>query len=95
MIAAKRAEAETEDAALEKAGLRTMLSLEQLLKIVPLSPVTIWRLEKRGAFPRGSFVSENKKIWWLDEVIAWQGEVDGRRRGRRNHPARRSNSAKV
>jgi prophage regulatory protein len=87
-------QAETEDAALEKAGLRTMLSLEQLLKIVPLSAVSIWRLERRNAFPRGSYISANRKVWFLDEIIAWQSEVDGRGRGRRNHPARRSNSAK-
>jgi prophage regulatory protein len=82
-------EADPDDvAALEQSGLRTMLSLEQLLKIVPLSATTIWRLERRNAFPRGSYISANKKIWWLDEVIKWQGEVDGRGRGRRNHPTR-------
>ena len=78
--------AETEDVAV-KAGLRVMLSEEQLLQLVPLSKVSIWRLERRGQFPRGSFISANRKIWYLDEVIAWQREVDGRGRGRRNHPA--------
>jgi prophage regulatory protein len=88
MTAAKQVEAETEDSALEKAGLRTMLSLEQLLKFVPLSPTTIWRLERKNLFPRGSFIAPNKKIWWLDEIKKWQGEVNGRRRGQRNQPTR-------
>ena len=90
MIAA--AEPEAEDIALEKAGLRVMMSEAQVLKIVPVSTVTLWRMVKRGDFPPPTFITANKKIWWLDEVIAWQGEVDGR--GRRNHPARESNSSK-
>jgi prophage regulatory protein len=88
MIAAKRVEAETEDAALEKAGLRHMLSLEGVLKIVPVSAVTLWRMERKGLFPKGTFISPNKKIWWADEIRRWQSEVDGRGRGRRQHPTR-------
>ena len=44
--------------------------------------------EGEAAFPRGTFISPNKKIWWADEVVTWQREVDGRRRGRRQHPTR-------
>jgi prophage regulatory protein len=86
MIASKRVEAETQDSAPEKSGLRRMLSEAQVLAIVPVSSVTLWRMEKRGAFPRGTFIAPNKKIWWADEIAKWQCEVDGRRRGRRNHP---------
>jgi len=93
MIAA--AKPEEDIAALEKAGLRVMLSERQLQAILPFSPVTRWRLEKRGLFPKGTFISPNKKIWYLDEIIKWQAEVEGRGRGRRNHPARRSNSSKA
>ena len=89
----KPPEADPEEmAALEKVGLRRMLSEQQVLAIVPVSPVTLWRMEKRGEFPRGTFISSNKKIWYLDEVISWQTEVNGRGRGRRNH-LRRPNSA--
>ena len=92
MIAA--AEPEAKGIALEKAGLRVMLSETQVLKIVPVSTVTLWRMVKRGEFPSPTFITPNKKIWYLDEVIKWQTEVNGRGRGRRNHPARRSNSSK-
>ncbi|MET3992144.1 hypothetical protein BjapCC829_36490 [Bradyrhizobium barranii] len=81
-----RPQAENEDAT-DKAGLRVMLSEAQVLAVVPVSPVTLWRMERDGRFPRGTFISPNKKIWWADEIAAWQREVDGRRRGRRHHPS--------
>jgi predicted DNA-binding transcriptional regulator AlpA len=91
---APRPQAEKQDAtetqqpsgSVDKTGLRRMLSIEQVLAIVPVSAVTLWRMEKRGAFPRGSFISPNTKIWWADEIAAWQREVDGRRRGQQHHP---------
>ena len=97
MIAAKGQEIETEDVvALEKAGVRVMVNQEQLLTIVPVSAVTLWRMEKKGQFPRGTFISPNKKIWYLDEIKKWQSEVEGSRRGRRHHPTRTgSKSAKA
>ena len=67
-------------AEMEKAGVRIMLNERQLLQIVPLSAVTIWRLEKRGQFPRGSFISPNKRVWFRDEIIRWQEQVSGRGR---------------
>ena len=68
-----------------------MLNEAQVLKIVPVSPVTLWRMVKRREFPPPTFITPNKKVWFEDQVIKWQTEVDGRCRGRRNHPARRSN----
>jgi prophage regulatory protein len=93
MTPTERPQAEVEASA--PAGLRTMLSLEQLLKFVPFSAVTLWRLERGGQFPRGSFISPNKKIWWLDEIQSWQREVDGRRRGRRHHPGAKRDARKA
>jgi predicted DNA-binding transcriptional regulator AlpA len=80
--------------AAEPLGLRRMLNIEQVLAIVPVSEVTIWRNEKAGRFPRGSFISPNKKIWFEDEIIAWQRDVDGRRRGRRKKPKPRGTQSK-
>ena len=75
-------------AELEQAGLRKMLGEAQVLKIVPVSSVTLWRMVKRGEFPPPTFITPNKKVWFLDEVVQWQSEVNGRGRGRRHHPAR-------
>jgi predicted DNA-binding transcriptional regulator AlpA len=58
-----------------------MLNQEQVLEIVPVSPVTLWRMEKAGRFPRSTYISPNRRVWFADEVIAWQREIDGRARG--------------
>jgi prophage regulatory protein len=86
---AKRLEAEADDgAALEKAGLRRMLDEKEILKIIPISGTTLWRMQKRGLFPKATFISPNKRVWYLDEIRRWQSEVDGRGRGRRHRPTR-------
>jgi prophage regulatory protein len=36
-----------------------------------LSRSTIWRLERRGEFPRHRRISANVVAWMEDEVIAW------------------------
>ena len=86
MTVANRQQAETEDGAPDNSGLRVMLNEAQLLAIVPLSATTIWRLERKGQFPRSTYISPNRRVWFADEIANWQSEVDGRRRGRRNHP---------
>jgi predicted DNA-binding transcriptional regulator AlpA len=65
---------------------RRMLNEKQVLQIVPVSAVTLWRMEKRGAFPKGTYISPNRKVWFEDEIVAWQNEINGRGRGRRQHP---------
>jgi prophage regulatory protein len=66
-----------------------MLNEKQLLDIVPLSRTSIYRLEKAGKFPRSTYISANRRIWYEDEIVAWQNAVDefdprrGRGKGRR------------
>jgi predicted DNA-binding transcriptional regulator AlpA len=66
-----------------------MLNEKQVLDIVPLSRTSIYRLEKAGKFPRSTYISANRRIWYEDEIVAWQNAVDesnpsrGRGRGRR------------
>jgi predicted DNA-binding transcriptional regulator AlpA len=68
-----------------------MLNEKQVLDIVPLSRTSIYRLEKAGKFPRSTYISANRRIWYEDEIIAWQRAVDefnpnrGRGKGRRRH----------
>jgi prophage regulatory protein len=44
-------------------------------------------MEKAGKFPRSTYISPNRRIWYEDEIIAWQNAVDEfdprRRRGKR------------
>jgi prophage regulatory protein len=66
-----------------KSTPRKMLDEEQVLQIVPVSRTTLFRLEKRGGFPRSTYISPNRRIWYEDEIAAWQRSVDERdpRRG--------------
>jgi predicted DNA-binding transcriptional regulator AlpA len=61
-----------------------MLNQEQVLKIVPVGPVTLWRMEKAGRFPKATYISPNRRVWFADEIIRWQEQVKGRGRGRAN-----------
>jgi prophage regulatory protein len=84
MTAAKRVEAETEDGALDKSEPRRMLNEKQVLEIVPVGRTTLYRMEKAGRFPRSTYISPNRRVWFEDEIVAWQNVVDefDPRRGR-------------
>src|SRR5277367_4147342 len=98
MTAAKRVEAETDDgtAAADagggavKSGPRRMLNEKQVLEIVPVGRTTLYRMEKAGRFPKSTYISPNRRVWFEDEIIAWQHAVDefnpnrGRGKGRRH-----------
>ncbi|MFL5239321.1 MAG: helix-turn-helix transcriptional regulator [Rhizomicrobium sp.] len=90
MIAANRAEAEIDDGAPDKSGPRRMLSEKQVLEIVPVGRTTLYRMEKAGRFPKSTYISPNRRVWFEDEIVAWQNAVDeidpnrSRGRGRRS-----------
>src|ERR1700750_2367270 len=62
---------------------RRMLSERQVLELVPVSPSTLYRMEELGRFPKSTYVSPNRRLWFEEEIVAWQASIDGRRRGRR------------
>jgi prophage regulatory protein len=51
---------------------RKMLTLKQVLRIVPLSRSTVLAMEAAGRFPRGRMLSGNRKAWFEDEISHWQ-----------------------
>jgi prophage regulatory protein len=97
MIAAKGVEAETDDGTAaggagggaDKSGPRRMLNEAQVLALIPVSRTTLHRMTKTGRFPKGTYVSANRRLWFADEIEAWQAAVDefnpnrGRGKGRR------------
>jgi prophage regulatory protein len=42
---------------------------------VPVGRSTLWRMEKAGRFPRSTYISPNRRIWFEDEIIAWQKTI--------------------
>jgi len=93
MTAKKQPAAETEDGARNKSEPRRMLSEKQVLEIVPVGRTTLYRMEKAGRFPKSTSISPNRRVWFDDEIIAWQNAVDefnprrGRGKGRRQRVA--------
>jgi predicted DNA-binding transcriptional regulator AlpA len=77
---------ETQDPAPNESKPRKMLTEQEVLGAIPISGTTLWRLEKAGRFPKSSYISPGRRAWFLDEVIRWQTEINGRGRGRKNHP---------
>jgi predicted DNA-binding transcriptional regulator AlpA len=88
LIGATQPKAETEEVASEKSQPRRMLSEKQVLEIIPVGRTTLYRMEKTGRFPRSTYISPNRRVWFEDEIIAWQNAVDefnpnrGRGKGR-------------
>jgi predicted DNA-binding transcriptional regulator AlpA len=89
MSAAKQSDSETEEGAPDKSWPRRMLNEAQVLALIPVSRTTLHRMTKSGLFPKGTYVSANRRLWFADEVAAWQANVDqfnpnrGRGKGRR------------
>lgn len=77
------------DEAAEKTGPRRMLNEKQVLEIVPVGRTTLYRMEKAGKFPRSTYISPNRRVWFEDQITSWQSAVDefnpnrGRGKGRR------------
>jgi predicted DNA-binding transcriptional regulator AlpA len=62
---------------------RRMLTENLVLKIIPVSRRTLYRMLKHREFPPPVFPSPNKRFWFEDEVIAWQQALDEHGRLRR------------
>lgn len=90
MTVAKQVEADQEDRAPVKSEPRRMLNERQVLALVPVSRTTLFRLERKNRFPRSTYISPNRRVWFEDEIVAWQDGVDefnpsrGRGNGRRH-----------
>ena len=90
VIAARQSKAETEEVPPDKSGPRRMLAEKQVLEIVPVGRTTLYRMEKAGRFPKSTYISPNRRVWFEDEIVAWQNFVDefspnrGRGKGRRH-----------
>jgi len=52
---------------------RKMLSVEEVLDLIPISRSTLHRLERNGDFPPGRIVGAKGKVWFADEIADWQG----------------------
>jgi predicted DNA-binding transcriptional regulator AlpA len=52
-----------------------MLTIAQVLEIVPVGRTTLFKMEREGTFPASHYVSANRRFWYADEVAEWQATL--------------------
>ena len=50
---------------------RRVIRKRELFKMIPLSDVTVWRLEKKGEFPKRFTLGGRAVGWFADEIDEW------------------------
>lgn len=48
-----------------------LLSKKTVFAMVGLSDTTIWRMERRGEFPRRKQLSKNRVAWVKKDIVNW------------------------
>lgn len=76
-----------DDRALDQATPRRMLTEKMVLGLIPMARSTLWRAEKENQFPKGVYVL-GRKLYYADEVAAFQVANEGQPGGRRNRHKR-------
>ncbi len=61
----------TQESKLENLPTSGLIRMAQLVKFLPISKNTIWRLSKLGKFPKPVKLTENTTAWKCEEVHAW------------------------
>ena len=59
----------------QKDDVREMLNAEQVLALIPISRTTLFRLERDKLFPQGQAIAPHRKLWFRDEIVAWQKDL--------------------
>ena len=56
---------------IKSTGVDRVIDAKELVRIVPVSLMHIWRLERAGEFPARIRLGSKKVGWILSEVMAW------------------------
>ena len=76
---------------------RRMMTLTEVLAIVPIARSTLERMVRLEQFPKPTYISNNRRVWYADQITAWQRVVDNsqpeRRRGGGRPRAKGANAA--
>ena len=59
-----------------KGKTRTMLELDEVLQIIPVGKSTLKRMLNSGTFPPGHYLSPNRRVWYEDEILQWQQQLN-------------------
>ncbi|MGX9944992.1 helix-turn-helix transcriptional regulator [Bradyrhizobium denitrificans] len=56
-------------------GIRPMISIKEVLKLVPVSRSTLHRMVREKTFPQSHELSPMRVGFFLDEVVEWQRKL--------------------
>ncbi len=56
-----------------------LIDAKELHRLIPVSPMTIWRWERDQRFPARIRIGPNRVAWRLSEILAWIDEKAGAR----------------
>jgi prophage regulatory protein len=56
-------------------GVKEMLTTEQVLTMIPVSRQTLKRMEKDKLFPQGKPLTPYRRLYFRDEVVQWQRDL--------------------
>jgi prophage regulatory protein len=54
---------------------RRMLTEAQVLDLLPFGRTTLFAMIKDGRFPRGTYISPNRRAWFADDIAKWQAAI--------------------
>jgi prophage regulatory protein len=54
---------------------RRMLNETQVLDLLPFGRTTLFAMIKDGRFPRGTYISPNRRAWFADDIARWQEAI--------------------
>ena len=82
----------------EKSGTNEhqLLTLDQIMELIPVSRATLHRMEKAGRFPAAKQIGPHRRAWRARDVYAWieENEPQPRRAYRMGSKKKRKAAAK-
>jgi predicted DNA-binding transcriptional regulator AlpA len=78
----------TADEDVTKTGVRKMLSMVQLLELLPVGKSTIERMLRNKEFPEAHYLSPNRRVWYSDEIAVWQDDLPNKSLRKKRRKAR-------
>lgn len=59
----------------EAERVREMLSLEQVLAMIPFDKHFLSRLQAEHLFPQGHFITPRKRLFFKEDIVQWQRDL--------------------
>jgi predicted DNA-binding transcriptional regulator AlpA len=65
----------------DTSGPRKMLTIDEVVSIVPVTKKTIYQMQRDGRFPRSHPLfpgakGPQRRFWYADEIRAWQNKLE-------------------